>query len=217
MGRGKWEWGRVVSVQPSPRSKGDLYDVDLEIVLTGQDAPGPPAPPYTGNAFAGLQQSSNDNSAGGNHGYLKYQTTYAIGSPGWATQVDDGPIACDPPTTYPVIGDRYDSITVSATMYVRIYARAWWSGNIGHVTITLNVLVNGVVVGTASKTDYSNFILVDLRNYPLQDGDVVSVLGSPNSTFWSNTGINGTQLIVGRGAYPFVPLAAPAGSTFVGP
>jgi hypothetical protein len=67
---------------------------------------------------------------------------------------------------------------------------------------TLNVTINGVIVGTDSRMTGTGFDAwtrsVDLRDVHLQAGDVVGVSGTITDE-WGNLGVNDTYLMVGRG------------------
>lgn len=205
-------WTRVLhrSVLQQVENGGDSYRLLLEVVPSGTFPP-PTSGDFTGSAFAGIQSSVSHN---GTYGTLQYTNTYDAGSPGWDTQVVTGPMSIIAPSPH------YYAIQVSQGMIVRIYARAWATGvAIPAVSRSMYVKVNGVVVGTDTHTlsgAVNRFYKVDLRNVSLSAGDVVSI-SSEGSVNWSNTGTNGTQLIVGRGSFPLVNLASGADGTFTGP
>ena len=191
-----WHYARIVSAQPRPFGPGRTWDIDLELVL-GAESDGPPPPPFTGDVFAGLQRSNTHNMT---YGTLVFQNSYNTGeaAPGWDVQEETGPITVDQ-SAYP-----YTSMTVSAPMTVRIYTKAHAAGiAIPGVSRSMYVRINGVTVDTI--THFLNGVvnqdyISDLRDYELADGDVVSIY-SEGSVFWTNTGINTTQMVIVRGDF----------------
>lgn len=193
-----WHYARIVSAQPRPHSKGDLYDIDLEMVL-GNASDGPPAPDYGGSVFAGLQRSTCY-PLPVNPGTLGFAGTYEPGDnyAGYDSQSTTGPIAILE-TSEPWL-----QIQVSEPMTVRLHARVGYAAvYIPDAALTLNITVNGSIVGTdthlASGFDSGN-LEVDLRNYHLDAGDIVSVSGT-DPEHWGCGGVNECYLIVGRGSF----------------
>lgn len=197
-----YRWMRVLSCGVSPVGIGDEYDLALE--LQGPGTTGPAAP-YTGSVFAGILRSDNYPTLG--YGYLQ-----SAPPPGWGQHSIVGPIAIDQSVA------PFTSMTVSAPMIVRILAVADWSGVVDTgATRTLYVKVNGVTVGSQTQAYGGSGLgfwtftaVVDLRDYVLAAGDVVSVAADSNGG-WTNFATDGTYLRVGRGTTTW------SGGSFVGP
>lgn len=209
------------TVSQDPAIGQEFYRIGLELTPTGSAFP--PASDFSGNMFAGLQRSQGN--AASSRGPLIFIAPYDTGVSGWDTQAATGPVAIDAPTLNLNAGTMtaYNGFTVSDNVTVRIYCHVFWAQGITEV---LNVRVNGAIVSTVSKTSGggSGSLTIDLRNYHLNSGDHVTVdsLGSVgggggDDVFWSNSGTNGTQFIVGRGSYTNVHLAASGTVTFTGP
>jgi len=197
-----WHLCRILTAEPRPFGPGIVWDIpmELQVIDPGPDGvvDGPPPPPFEGDVFAGLQRSDSDNSVGGGTGNIQWDGAYESGLefPGWNTVDTTGPIALDEGS------QPFHSITVSADMVVRIRCIGQGSGvYIPDKTVTLNVTVNSVVVGTDSAVvgGFSAWTLeVDLRDYTLAAGDVVAATGVEH---WGTSGINTTFLQVGRGQF----------------
>lgn len=191
-----WHYARIVTAQPKPHAKGELFDIDLELVV-GDEADGPPAPVPPENPsdlFGQIMFAYGYPNLGGGHGILHYAHTGDTPPGGWSYLPITGGIA------YDQVAKPFSSMTISDPGNVRIWAKAWYSANIGHVPGTMRVFVNGVLVGSDTSTMYSNLLVVDIRNYHLDAGDVVSV-DSDVQEFWSNNGNDNSFLRVVRGTF----------------
>lgn len=208
-------WTRVLrrSVRQPEAGGGAYYEVDITAIPSGPIVPAPdfPVEDFTGNVFGGLQRTDGYG-AGVDH--IGFQALYSAALSGWDASPDLGPIvSAGEATTNP-------SVTVSQPMTVRIVARGEGANVfLPAQTRAINVTVNGVVVGSDSRLTNTGFDAwsreVDLRNFHLDAGDVVSVSGTITDE-WGNLAVNHTYLIVGRGVSSYgVHLAD--GSIFEGP
>lgn len=188
---GDFHWVRVMSCSIRPVAGGTKYRLRLDLAKNGG---GTAEVPYTGEVFAGLARSDHYSGT-----VLGYGYTFEAPPSGWYTYSTTGPIAIDQGS------DPFSSVTVSAPMLIRIYASAWASG-VGGSALTLEVRVNGTVVGSDTYTPpggfWSHQFAVDLRNYSLESGDVVSVTGTASGG-WTTFGTNSAVLMVGRGVFDF--------------
>lgn len=191
-------WMRVLSCSITPIAAGERYRLTLELAPTGDTV----VALYEGDVFAGIIRSEGNT-------HLGYGFDQETGAPGWDTQAVVGPISVDQ-TSAP-----FTSMTVSAAMVVRIWAHATLSGVVdAGVEHWVAVCVNGIEIGRHTLYSTGGYwgpiFDVDVRDYTLQPGDVVSVT-SVTSAGWTSSGANDSWLRVGRGTFVW------AMSSFTGP
>lgn len=200
-----YRWMRVLSVTVSPAGAGEFYDLAIELQGPGTEGT---AGPYAGDVFAGLVRMDSYS------GDPKFQNTQAAPPGGWDIQATTGPIAIDQVST------PFSTITVSAAMLVRCSLIAQFSQvAAGTQSITVNVTVNGSVIGSDSSSYsgglgfWSDTLTVNVGSVLLAAGDTVGISYSATAgAGWTNFGTNQTHLRVGRGSFSFT-----SGDSFVGP
>lgn len=161
---------------------------------------------YEGAVFAGLKQASIYGVSSPH--FLGFTHTYDQDLAGWGKIPVTGPIHTNGSV------DPYLQVVADAAMTVRLQARSQYSNvYIPAKTFTLNITVNGVVVGTSSQVAGPGFfpgdLTVDVRNYHLAAGDIVSVTGTLSDD-WGGSGSNSQYLWVFRGDYTsFIGITGP--------
>lgn len=192
-----WKWYRIVNATIKPVSGGKFYDISIEATPTGQDADGPPAPPYDGSAFAGAQL------ADGNLGDLVWDYSGDTGAPGFNLSPTVGPLSV-------ILADGvYTQLTTSVPIVVRVSAAAGFAAVFsagGHATLTCTSSVNGII-GTGSLTSAGGGFLagaptIELPTYTMVAGEVLTFSGGYTGVLagggWGSSA-NDTFIRIGRG------------------
>lgn len=203
-----FHWMRVLSCSVKPHESGNLYDLELVLVPTGDTFVGPP---YTGDAFAALLGVIDP--ADGVFS-LTFTGTGDAPPSGWYPEPAAGPLSV-------VEGSSpYATITTSAPIVVRIECAVTFSTAVdGTHSVTLRVLKNGSPIGSATSTTtipgahaWSDTPTIDLHDVELEAGDEITVDYTGTEVFWTN-GPNAVFLRVGRGTHVWPPIPV----TWVGP
>jgi hypothetical protein len=221
----EFTWTRVLACTIESVQGGSYYDLGLELCTDGVGADAPPAPPYDGEAVAALIGWYSEPDPGVATMSFLYTGDNAGG--GYAGLPTIGPLT-PVEGTAPAFG-----ITADAAMTVRISAEVWVIGVASaYEEATLEVRVNGAVVGSQTLTDIwdgvgidsvTRQLLVDVNDVTLAAGDVVTMTtdfandGFQGSFGDHNTVKNSSMLIVGRGTHSNVPSGSVYGTVWTGP
>jgi hypothetical protein len=195
----------------APHSKGDLYDIDLELVMgmpvESSLSPGPLPPPFAGAMFAGLQRSRGELHRPAGTAQVREHVRHRRRRLVHAHDTRARSRSCPASRT-----PRQTASSTTRSKY-RNDGRAYPCARGGHrrlhpdSTATMNVRVNGSLIGTQtavlSGPAAGTSLEVDIRAYHLAAGDIVSVdsagSGLSDTIFWTNSGVNDTYLHVARG------------------
>ena len=174
-----------------------LWTIDRGVPPSGHASFNGPSN-FEGNAFAGLQRSDHDHSAG-TAGSLTFAGTYAAPLAGWQGCPTTGPLVINQ-TSAPFM-----SITVLEDMIARVHLRCGQAGAyLPARLLFINLLINGAVVGTREYVTNNGFdstvLDIDLRDYQLYAGDVIAFEGT-TPLGWGNSGTGDTYLMVVRGDF----------------